>query len=391
MSKRSFVVALVSCTLGAGLAASGRSQAPAAAPSHAASPLANLKLPEGFHASVFAEGVPNARSLAIGPKGTVFVGSRTGDKVHALVDQNGDHRADKMIVIASGLSQPNGVAMRSGALYVATTNSILRFDDIEAHLDAPPAPVVVRADLPTSRAGHSWKFISFGPDDLLYVSVGSTCNVCVPEPLFASIVRMKPDGSNMEMFAEGVRNTVGFDWHPVTHELWFSENGRDGMGDDVPGDELNIASKPGMHFGWPFCHQGDVADPQFGAQRACSTTEPPALTLGAHVAALGVTFYTGSMFPAAYKNAVFVAEHGSWNRSSPSGFRVMVGNTDGRRITNYRPFLDGFLAAGSERMSGRGSWETATGRPVDILQLPDGSVLISEDHRGRIIRVSYGR
>lgn len=391
MSPRSFIVAVVSCTLGAGLAAAGRPQGNTTAPAQAVSPIANLKLPEGFHASVFAEGVPNARSMALGPKGTIFVGSRTGDKVHALVDQDGDHRADTTIVIASGLNQPNGVAIRNGALYVATTNSVLRFDDIEQHLDAPPTPVTIRADLPTSRGGHAWKFLAFGPDDLLYVSVGSTCNVCVADPLYATIVRMKPDGSNMEMFAEGVRNTVGFDWHPVTKEMWFSENGRDGMGDDVPGDELNIAPKAGMHFGFPFCHQGDISDPQFGAQRACSTTEPPALTLGAHVAALGVMFYTGSMFPAAYKNAVFVAEHGSWNRSTPSGFRVMVGNTDGRRITNYRPFLDGFLAPGTERLPGRGSWELASGRPVDVLQMPDGSILISDDHRGRIIRVSYGR
>ena len=397
MSSRSFIVAVLSCGLGAGLVAfGGQARGGQAVPpmeqTQAPSAVANLKVPDGFHASVFAEGVVNARSMAIGPKGTLLVGSRTGDKVHAVVDSNGDHRADKVIVIASGLSQPNGIAMRNGALYVATSTSILRFDDIEQHLDAPPTPVTVKQDLPASRGGHSWKFIAFGPDDLLYVSVGSPCNVCVSPPMVSTILRMKPDGSDMEVFAEGIRNTVGFDWHPVTGELWFSENGRDGMGDDVPGDELNIATKPGMHFGFPFCHQGDVVDPQFGAQRACSTTEPPVLKLGAHVAALGVTFYTGSMFPASYKNAIFVAEHGSWDRSSASGYRVMVGQTEGRRITNYRPFVDGFLPdAGTGRLGGRGAGQAASGRPVDVLQLPDGSLLISDDSGGRIIRVSYGR
>jgi glucose/arabinose dehydrogenase len=391
MSPKTLCVVALSCILGAGLAASGPSQGNTPAPAQVVSPIANLKLPAGFRASIFADNVSNARSMALGPKGTVFVGSRTGDKVYALIDQDGDHRADQTVVIASGLNQPNGVAMRNGALYVATTDSVLRYDDIEQHLEAPPAAVTVKSGLPTSRGGHAWKFIAFGPDDLMYVSVGSTCNVCAPDPLFANIVRMKPDGSNMEVFAEGVRNTVGFDWQPMTREMWFSENGRDGMGDDVPGDELNIAPKAGMHFGFPFCHQGDVADPQFGAQRACSTTEPPVLKLAAHVAALGVMFYTGSMFPAEYKNAVFVAEHGSWNRSTPSGFRVMVGNTNGRTVTNYRPFLDGFLAPGTEGMPGRGSWAQAGGRPVDVLQMPDGSILISDDHRNRIIRVSYGR
>jgi glucose/arabinose dehydrogenase len=356
----------------------------------APSPVANLTLPAGFQASVFAEGVVNARSMALGPKGTVFVGSRTGDKVHAVVDQNGDHRADKVVVIASGLNQPNGIAMRGGALYVATAEAILRYDDIEQRLDSPPAPVTVRGDLPSSRGGHSWKFIAFGPDDLLYVSVGSPCNVCTSPPMVSTILRMKPDGTDLEMFAEGIRNSVGFDWHPVTGEMWFSENGRDGMGDDVPGDELNIAPKPGMHFGFPFCHQGDVPDPQFGAQRACSTTVPPALTLGAHVAALGVAFYTGSMFPAEYTNTVFVAEHGSWNRSTPSGYRVMVGHTDGRRVTRYEPFLDGFLPS-TAQVSGRGAFSAASGRPVDVLQMTDGSLLISDDSGNRLIRVSYAR
>jgi glucose/arabinose dehydrogenase len=311
-------------------------------------------------------------------------------KVHAVIDRNGDHKADRVVMIASGLQMPNGVAMRSGALYVATAGKLLRFDDIERHLDAPPKPVTVRDSLPNSNAGHMWKFIAFGPDSLLYMSVGAPCNVCLSPPMVSTIVRMKPDGSNLETFAEGVRNTVGFDWHPTTHELWFTDNGRDMLGDDVPNDELNVAWKPGLHFGFPFCHQGDVTDPQFGAQRACSTTEPPAQKLGAHVAAIGMTFYTGNMFPASYRNAVIIAQHGSWNRSKPSGYRVMVAHTDGRKVTSYETLLDGFLPGSRDSLPG--GWEAgrvARGRPADVLQLPDGSILISDDTGNRILRVSY--
>ena len=377
---RTFAVALCAGVI----AVSVTTHAAQSAPS-----LGQLVLPAGFRADVFAENVENARSMALGPQGTVFVGSRTVGKVHAIVDRDGDHKADRVVLIASGLDQPNGVAMRNGALYVATASRLLRFDDIERHLDAPPAPVTVRQDLPNPRAGHSWKFIAFGPDEMLYMSVGAPCNVCASPPLVSSIVRMKPDGSDLELFAEGVRNTVGFAWHPITRELWFTENGRDMLGDDVPDDELNVAWKAGLHFGFPYCHQGDVADPQFGAQRACSTTEPPVLKLGPHVAALGFTFYTGNMFPASYKNAAIVALHGSWNRTTPSGYRVMAARTDGRRVTNYEPLVDGFLAKGSAP-TGRGAAATAIGRPVDVLQMPDGSILISDDSGNRLIRVSYG-
>jgi glucose/arabinose dehydrogenase len=348
-------------------------------------------VPPGFHVSVFADSVEGARSMAIGPRGTVFVGSQRAGKVHAVVDTNGDHKADRVVVIASGLDWPNGVALRNGALYVATRSRLLRFDDIERRLAAPPAPVVVRDSLPNPNEGHTWKFIGFGPDGLLYMSVGAPCNVCLSPPLVSAILRMKPDGSHLEVFAEGIRNSVGFDWHPTSRELWFTDNGRDGLGDDLPSDELDVAWKAGLHFGFPYCHQGDVADSAFGAQRACATTEPPALKLGAHVASLGFTFYTGSMFPARYRNAVIVAEHGSWNRSKPSGYRVMVAFTDGRRVTGYEPFLDGFLPG--PRDSVPGGWEAtriALGRPVDVLQMPDGSVLISDDTRNRLLRVSYG-
>jgi glucose/arabinose dehydrogenase len=338
---------------------------------------------------VFADSVQNAREMALGPRGTVFVGTLIAGKVYAVIDRDGDHKADRVVVIASGLDQPNGVAVHNGSLYVATKSKLLRFDDIERHLDSPPAPVVVRDSLPNPNAGHTWKFIAFGPDNLLYMSAGSPCNVCVPPPMTAAILRMKPDGSNLEVFAEGVRNSVGFDWHPKTHEMWFTDNGRDMMGDDVPSDELNVAWKRGLHFGFPFCHQGDVPDPEFGAQRACSTTEPPVQKLGAHVASLGFTFYTGDMFPASYKNAVIIAEHGSWNRSTPSGYRVMVAHTDGRRVTSYEPFVDGFMP--SSAPGGRGATRAALGRPVDVLQMPDGSVLISDDTGNRILRVNYRR
>ena len=349
-------------------------------------------VPAGFQVDVFADNVVNAREMALGPHGTLFVGSMMAGKVYAVIDSNGDHKADRVVTIASGLNQPNGVAMRNGALYVATTSRILRFDDIERRLDSPPAPVIVRDSLPNSTSAHTWKFISFGPDGLLYMSVGAPCNVCVPPPMVSTILRMKPDGSNLEVFAEGIRNTVGFDWHPKSHELWFTDNGRDMLGDDVPNDELNVAWKRGLHFGFPFCHEGDVKDPEFGAQRACSTTEPPVQKLGAHVAALGITFYTGTMFPASYENAVIIAQHGSWNRSVPSGYRVMVAHTDGRRVTSYENFLDGFLPGPrSSTPGGWGATRAALGRPVDVLQMPDGSVLISDDTGNRILRVSYRR
>jgi glucose/arabinose dehydrogenase len=348
-------------------------------------------VPAGFEVSTFAEGVDNARSLALGSQGTVFVGSMRSGKVYAVVDRDNDHKADRVVVVAQGLDQPNGVAMRNGALYVATASRLLRFDDIERHLDAPPKPVVIRDSLPNPRRGHTWKFIAFGPDDLLYMSVGSTCNVCIPESNTASILRMKPDGSDLEVFAEGVRNTVGFDWQPTTRELWFTDNGRDMLGDDVPNDELNVAWKRGVHFGFPFCHQGDVADPEFGAQRACSTFEPPVQKLGAHVAAIGMRFYTGNMFPARYKNAAIIAQHGSWNRSTPSGYRVMAAHTDGRRVTAYEPLIEGFLPQAASGRGGRGAAAAAIGRPADVLQLPDGSVLISDDTGNRILRLSYRR
>jgi glucose/arabinose dehydrogenase len=378
---RSFVALFFVVGLATSLTTSARQNSSALPP---------LTLPAGFQADVFAEKVENARSMAIGPQGTVFVGSQYAGKVHAVVDSDKDNKADRVVTIASGLDQPNGVAMRNGALYVATASRLLRFDDIEKHLDAPPAAVTVRADLPNPKTGHTWKFIGFGPDDMLYMTVGAPCNVCLSPPMVSAIVRMKPDGSGQESFAEGVRNSVGFDWHPVTRELWFTDNGRDMMGDDVPNDELNVAPKAGLHFGFPFCHDADVKDPEFGAQRACSTTEAPVQKLGAHVAAIGFTFYTGKMFPASYQNSAIIAQHGSWNRSTPSGYRVMVARTEGRRVTAYEPLVEGFLPSAGAA-GGRGATKAAIGRPADVLQMPDGSILISDDRGNRLIRVSYRR
>ncbi|MEX1130043.1 MAG: PQQ-dependent sugar dehydrogenase, partial [Vicinamibacterales bacterium] len=349
-------------------------------------PLDEIKLPAGFAIDVYATGVDNARQMALGDKGTLFVGSRSAGKVYAVVDQDGDKKGDRVYTIATGLNMPSGVAFRDGALYVAAVSRVIRYDGIESKLDSPPEPVVVNESLPTE-AHHGWKYLGFGPDGMLYVPVGAPCNVCErpDDERFATITRMKPDGSGLEVFARGIRNTVGFAWHPRTRELWLTENGRDMMGDDVPPDELLRAYKPGLHFGFPYCHGGDVPDPEFGAKRPCSDFEKPALELGAHVAAIGMTFYTGQMFPAEYRNQILVAEHGSWNRSVPQGYRIMLVTLDGNKAVSYTPFAEGWL---------RGAWATrgsrttgnAWGRPSDVLVMPDGSLLIADDHADAIYR-----
>lgn len=345
-----------------------------AAPAKGPLPVERLKLPPGFRIEVFAR-VPNARSMTLGAKGTLFVGNRGGGKVYA-VEHDGT-RATAVRVLASGLEMPNGVAFRDGSLYVAEISRILRFDRIEERLTDPPKPVVVNDDLPDRRA-HGWKFLAFGPDGLLYVPIGAPCNICEIEDPFAAITRMKPDGSGFEIVARGVRNTVGFDWNPATKELWFTDNGRDMLGDDVPPDELNRAPKPGMHFGYPFCHGAGLRDPEYNAGRDCASFTPPVAQIPAHNAALGMRFYRGAMFPAEWKGRVFVAEHGSWNRSTPSGYRVSVFTLDGPRVVRQETFLEGFLAGGE-----------AWGRPVDVQELPDGSLLVSDDAAGAIYRVTY--
>jgi glucose/arabinose dehydrogenase len=344
----------------------------------AAPPVDRIRLPAGFKADLYAE-VENARSMTLGDNGTVFVGTRT-DTVYALVDSNHDGKADKVITLAQGLNAPNGVAFREGALYVAEINRILRFDNIEANLAKPPAPVVVFDKLPRE-THHGWKFIGFGPDGWLYVPVGAPCNVCDPNPdIYAAIHRMKPDGSEFQIFARGVRNTVGFDWDPRTREMWFNEHGRDMMGDDMPSCELNHAPKPGLHFGFPYCHQGDTLDPEYGAKRKCSEFAQPALKQGGHVAPDGLRFYTGKMFPAEYTNRIFIAQHGSWNRSKKSGYRVMMVtlNRDGKTVDKYEEFASGWMEN-----------ERAWGRPVDVLVMPDGALLVSDDTANAVYRISY--
>jgi len=341
-------------------------------------PLHTIKLPPGFTISVYASNVPNARSMALSPSGTLFVGTRTAGNVYALADRNQDNKADEVITLVQGLNMPNGVAFRDGALYVAAVNRVLRFDDIESRLDSPPQPVVINGSLPRDRH-HGWKFIGFGPDGMLYVPVGAPCNVCEREDeRYASILRMKPDGTGLEVFARGVRNTVGFDWHPQTQDLWFTDNGRDMLGDDVPPDELNHAPQPGLHFGFPYCHGKNIPDPQFDQKRTCSEFTPPAIPLGPHVAAIGMRFYTGPMFPDQYHNQIFIAEHGSWNRSTPLGYRVMVVRLDHNRAVEYEVFAEGWLR-------GNQAW----GRPADVLIMPDGALLVSDDEANAIYRISY--
>jgi glucose/arabinose dehydrogenase len=344
----------------------------------AQSRLDTIQLPPGFAISLYADGLEGARSLALGPGGVVFVGSRATGRVWALSDENGDGVAEAALAIAAGLDAPNGVAYRDGALYVAENSRILRYDDILANLRTPPAPVVVNDTFPRERH-HGWKFIAFGPDGKLYVPVGAPCNICASaDPRFASIMRMNPDGSGLEIFARGVRNTVGFDWHPATGELWFTDNGRDWLGDDQPPDELNHAPRPGLHFGYPHNYGDNRPDPEFKEHPDPAAFTPPAQKLGAHVAPLGMRFYTGTLFPAEYRGHIFVAEHGSWNRSAPTGYRITLVRLQDGRPAAYEVFAQGWL-------QGVEAW----GRPVDLLVMPDGALLVSDDKAGAIYRITY--
>ena len=343
--------------------------------------LNKITLPAGFKISVFAE-VPNARSMCWGTKGTLFVGNRDEDKVYAVKDTDNDGIADQRFIISEKLNKPNGVAFRNGSLYVAEINRILRFDDIENKLSNPPAYTVVYDKFP-DKEHHGWKFIAFGPDDKLYVPVGAPCNVCdEKDSIYASITRMNPDGSGLEIFAKGIRNSVGFAWHPDTKEMWFTDNGRDDLGDDIPNCELNHAPHKGMHFGFPYCHQGDLLDPEFGKGKNCADYTPPAEKMGPHVAPLGMRFYTGNMFPAEYQKQIFIAQHGSWNRSQFIGYRVMVAKLDASgKVVGYSPFATGWLGENNK----------VTGRPVDVEIASDGALLVSDDSRGAIYRISYSK
>lgn len=370
-------------------APSGGDQARNEAPSQAAPqrssrlPLNEIRLPPGFRIDVYTEETPNARQMALSPKGILYVGSRSEGKVYAVTDSNRDGRGDRVFTIAGGLRMPSGVAFRDGALYVADVSRVLRWDGIDERLEKPPAPKVVSEAFPSDRH-HGWKFIAFGPDGLLYVPVGAPCNICESDkPIYASIarIRVNPDGTatTPEIFARGIRNTVGFDWHPETRELWFTENGRDWMGENRPPDELGRAPRPGLHFGFPYCHGKGIPDPEFGKKGNCDQYVAPEIELGPHVAAIGMRFYTGTMFPAEYRNQILIAEHGSWNRSEPLGYRVMLVRLRNGRAASYEPFAQGWL-----RRDGK-----AWGRPADVLVMPDGALLVSDDEAGAVYRITY--
>jgi glucose/arabinose dehydrogenase len=339
----------------------------------------SIKLPVGFEIEIFSDAVPDARSLAQGDDGTVYVGTRTEGKVYAVPDADKNGKADRVVTLAEGLTMPNGVAVIDGALYVAEVPRLIRFKDIAGKLDHPPEPEVVYDWFPTD-LHHGWKYLALGPDGYLYAPIGAPCNICRSEnELYATIIRLKPDGDDFEIFARGVRNSVGFDWHPLTREMYFTENGRDWMGDDEPPDELNRAPKEDLHFGYPYCHGGTILDPEFGDDETCLEYTPPAWRFPAHVAALGIRFYTGEQFPDKYKNQLFVAQHGSWNRSVRDGYRIVL-----IRFQNSTPVSSSIFAEGWLQPDGR-----VSGRPVDILQLQDGSLLVSDDRRGAIYRISY--
>jgi glucose/arabinose dehydrogenase len=345
--------------------------------------LEKISLPENFKIEVWAADVPNARSMAISEEGIVFVGNRQGKEVFALVDENGDGKADSKFILAEGLNMPNGVAYKDGDLYVAEVNRIIRFKDIKNTLSNPTYEVVYD-QYPTEKH-HGWKFIAFGPDGMLYIPVGAPCNICDPEEeIFASITRIdvKSPNPKPEVFAHGVRNTVGFDWHPVTGEMWFTDNGRDMLGDDSPDCELNRVTAKGQHFGYPYWHAGTIKDPEFGDKgQAQSEYVQPAAKLGAHVAPLGMRFYKGGMFPSTYKNQALVAKHGSWNRTKKSGYTVALEEIDAAgNVTGEKIFASGWLDEATQEV-----W----GRPVDVQELPDGSLLISDDMAGVIYRITY--
>jgi glucose/arabinose dehydrogenase len=345
-------------------------------------PLDKLKVPAGFKIEVYADGIPEARSLALGDKGTVFVSNRNLKDVSAIVEQGGKRTVTKVL---KGLNSPNGIAFHNGTLYVAERHRITAYEGIEDRLAGPPEAKVVIDNLdPTQQAGHFWKFLAMGPDGKLYFNVGAPGNIVMPAYTQATISRVDPRSGVLEVYAMGVRNSVGFDWDPRTKELWFTNHARDWVSEDLPHDTLHRAPKKGMHFGYPFCHQGDLLDPDFGKGRACSEFDPPAAKLGAHIAPMGMRFYTGSMFPAEYRNSIFIAMHGSWNRSTKQGYSVVRATVDGSGKVELKPFLDGFL---TDAKADPPMW----GRPADVLVMKDGALLVSDDYNGVVYRVSYQR
>ncbi|WP_349431319.1 PQQ-dependent sugar dehydrogenase [Methylomarinum sp. Ch1-1] len=341
--------------------------------------LRQLQLPVGFKISLFASDVPNARSLALGDQGVIYVGTRQQGAVYALQDVDHDGVAERRYELAKGLYMPNGVAYRNNQLFVAETNRILRFDNIGDNLANPPKPVVVYDRLPSDKH-HGWKYLRFGPDGKLYTSVGAPCNICNPDKeIYTSLVRLNVDGSGFEILARGIRNTVGFDWRPGSDALFFTENGRDYLGDDVPPDELNRWSEKGQHFGYPYCHAGSIADPELAGDRRCDEFVAPEWKFKAHMAPLGLRFYSGKQFPKRFHNQLLVAQHGSWNRSKPHGYRIALVKFKNNKPYKEQAFISGWLTETDEVL----------GRPTDILQLPDGSLLIADDTLGVIYRVEY--
>lgn len=346
--------------------------------------LEKLSLPKGFKVSIYSNEVPGARQMALSPEGTLYVGTIAQNLVYALPDRDRDGKPDKVVVVASNLNRPNGVCFRKGALYVGELGKISRYENIEASIDDPKKrsrlkPIVVNSSLPT-REWHGYKYIRFGPDGLLYVPVGAPCNVGIQEdPRFATIMRMNSSGKNTHVFASGIRNTVGYDWHPQTKELWFTDNGRDYLGDNLPPDELNHAPERGMHFGFPYRYGLNVPDPEFGYIENKLKYTAPVVPLGPHVASLGMRFYTGEQFPAKYRGSIFICEHGSWNRTKKIGYRIsrVSFNKDGSP-DRYEVFCQGFRED-----------ESFWGRPVDLCLMPDGSMLVSDDAGGAIYRISY--
>jgi glucose/arabinose dehydrogenase len=339
-------------------------------------PISRFKVPAGFKVELWAGDLQEARSMAVGAKGTVFVGQRTHDGVYAIIDR-GDHREVKKIL--TGLDSPNGLVFSNGTLFVAERERILRYDNIEDHLDNPGEPKGVIDGLPRQQ-GHFWKFMVMGPDGWLYFNQGSPTNLTMPGYIQAAILRAQPDQHHLQIYAQGVRNSVGMAFSPVTKQLWFTDNGRDWLGEDTPSDELNHATKQGENFGYPFCHQGDILDPVYGKYSNCADFVPPDAKLGPHVASLGMRFYTGKMFPADWQDNIIVAEHGSWNRTEKSGYNLtrVILDKSGTKVVKTEPFMTGFLDG-----------QNIVGRPVDVQQLPDGSLLVSDDWNGAIYRISY--
>ena len=342
-------------------------------------PVASFKLPPGFKAEVWASGMPGARAMARGDDGKIYIGTRGIGRVYEVTD-GGAQRTNRVVV--DKLVQPAGVAFKNGALYVMAIDKMLRFDGIEKNPGVAPVDMTAAFKLPPEQH-HNWKYIAFGPDNKLYVPFGTPCNICVPGAEYAQIRRYNADGSGMEVIARGVRNSVGFDWHPVTKELWFTDHGRDWMGDDTPDDELNRISGTGQHFGFPYCHANGVADKDLKIDKPCDGTTLPVLTMGPHTAVMGAHFYTGSMFPAEYKNLLFVARKGSWNRTKKLGYDVVTvrADADGKNAA-MTPFMTGFLDSSNDSFSGR---------PTYFMQLPDGSLLLTDEQLGAIYRISYAR